>query len=169
MHCEQWRPVVGYLGLYEVSSEGRVRSCKRRLKPLAQVKNKRGYLQVNIYRDGQVRNFLVHRLVARSFIGEIPEGWQVNHKNGRKKDNRVENLELCTPEQNRKHAWELGLCRPKRGEANPKAKLTEDDVRAIRRLRAQGVTARKVGDKFGVTERTVYSIEHRRSWTHLDD
>jgi hypothetical protein len=135
---------------------------------LALVVNKRGYVQCNLYRQGRVKNFLVHRLVARAFIGKIPLGLQVNHRNCEKTDNRVENLELVTGEQNRQHAREKGLVKPLHGSANPNAKLIEDDVRAIRRLRAEGVTARAVADLFGVTERLVYGIQHRRTWTHLD-
>jgi hypothetical protein len=85
-----------------------------------------------------------------------------------KRDNRVENLELVTAEENREHARERGLIRSKRGEANPKAKLSDDDVRAIRRMRAQGITARKLALRFDVTERVIYSIQHRKSWTHIE-
>jgi len=166
MELETWHPLPGYGGLYEVSDIGRVWSCRKR-KTLSLVVNKRGYVQCNLYRDGRVKNHMVHRLVALAFFGKIPSGLQVNHKNGVKTDNRVENLELVTPEQNRQQARDKGLVQSRKGEANPAAKLTEDDVRAIRRLRAEGVTAIKVAQRFGVTERVVFRIQHRKSWTHL--
>src|ERR1043166_4425627 len=102
MSVETWRPVPGYGGLYEVSDMGRVKSCRKR-KLLALVVNKRGYVQCNFYRQKLVKNYLVHRLVAMTFIGSIPVGMQVNHKNGVKTDNRLENLELVTPERNLRH------------------------------------------------------------------
>jgi hypothetical protein len=84
-----------------------------------------------------------------------------------KSDNRVENLELLTAEANRQHARDRGLVKPMKGTANPMAKLTEDNVRAIRRLRAAGATARKIALLFDITERTVYQIEHRKAWRHI--
>jgi HNH endonuclease/NUMOD4 motif len=165
---ETWRPVAGFEGRYEVSGTGRVRSC-RRGKLLALVRNRRGYMQCNLYPGGgRVKNVLHHRLVARAFLGAVPPGWQVNHKNGVKNDNRVENVELVTRAQNLQHARDRGLFRPQKGEANIRAKLTDEQVREIRRLRAQRVTAREVAERFGVTERTVFAIQHRKSWTHLD-
>src|SRR3954454_21758741 len=142
MDIETWRPVPGYEGLYEVSDRGRVKSF-RRGKLLALVVNKRGYVQCNLYKRGRVKNFLVHRLVSLAFFGKIPVGIQVNHKDCDKENNRLENLELVTAEQNRQHARDSGRVKPLCGMANPQAKLTDEDVRAIRRLRARGVTAKK--------------------------
>jgi hypothetical protein len=164
---EAWLPVPGYEGLYEVSDRGRVKSCRRR-RLLALVVNKRGYVQCNLYKGGRVKNFLVHRLVVRAFIGPIRGGLQVNHKNTVKTDNRVENLELVTAERNRQHAREKGLVKPLKGEANPRAKLTEAEVRTIRQLRAEGVTIRELAEQFSVTERTISKIVHRRAWAHVE-
>jgi hypothetical protein len=166
MKSEQWKTVPGYVGRYAVSNIGRVKSLKMR-KPLSLVRNKRGYVAVNLYKNGRVRNFTVHRLVAAAFIGEIPEGYHVNHKNGVKTDNRVTNLEIVTPEENRRHAVETGLTKYRRGSENENAKLTEDDVLEIRRMRAEGVVARKVAILFDITERHVLAIQHRLSWAHL--
>ena len=134
MQNDYWRAVPGYPN-YQVSRRGEVRSVKRD-KLLSQVENKRGYLLVNLYRDGKPKNFLVHRLVATAFIGVIPPGWQVNHRDGDKGNNDLGNLEIVTSEQNRRHAVENGLMR--RGEANPKARLKENDVREVRRRREAG-------------------------------
>src|SRR5689334_12003525 len=77
---DAWRPVAGYPN-YQVSCRGEVMSLVRN-RLLAQAHGKRGYLLVNLYRDGKPTNALVHRLVAAAFIGVIPDGWQVNHKDG---------------------------------------------------------------------------------------
>lgn len=100
---EIWKPVPGYGGEYEISSTGRFRSGKKG--PLKTTDNGKGYLYVRI---GKHYRTYVHRLVAEVFIGD-PTGLDINHKNGVKHDNRVENLELLTHSQNLKHAYAEGL------------------------------------------------------------
>lgn len=125
---EVWKPVVGYEGMYDVSNLGRVRSVARlrrgknggvvpvpeRIMKLRTHKcrtestRQRPYQDVHL-RDGGPREkpgklFLVHRLVAEAFIGEIPDGYQVDHINGIHADNRVENLRIVSPEEHwRRH------------------------------------------------------------------
>lgn len=159
-----WQNVPGYPN-YQVSRDGQVRSLTRN-KLLSQVKNKRGYRLVNLYREGRPRNFLVHRLVATAFIAAIPLGWEVNHKDGNKDNNGVDNLEIVTPEQNRLHAKQYGLIR--RGERNPRAKMTEAQVRDIRRRRAEGETVMKLAREYDLGERAIYLICGRETWRHLD-
>jgi hypothetical protein len=164
MRDDIWRNVPGYPN-YQVSRDGQVRSLTRH-KPLAQAENKRGYHLVNLYRDGRPKNFLVHRLVAAAFLAVIPEGWEVNHKDGNKHNNHLENLEIVTPEQNRLHAKRHGLIR--RGERNPRAKLTESQVRDIRRRRAEGESVTLLARRYEVCERAVYLICRRETWRDLD-
>ena len=126
----------------------------------------RGYLLVNLYRDGKPRNFLVHRLVAMAFLGGIPRGMQVNHKDGDKKNNRLENLEVVTQEENRAHAMRTGLL--VRGEDNPGSRLTDEKVRAVRKLRDEGVRVQEIAYQFGVSEATIYNACRRRTWKHVE-
>lgn len=95
---EIWKPVLDYIGLYEVSNLGRVRSLKYgKIRILKPVKTKDCYLRVGLRKDGKQKWFLVHRLVWEAFNGEIPEGMEVNHINEIKTDNRYpENLNLLT-------------------------------------------------------------------------
>ena len=103
MSEEIWKPVVGYEGLYEVSSEGRVRSLnyKRQYRIQVLVQNySRKYPYVILCKDGKIKTRLVHLLVWEAFNGTIPKGMQVNHINEIKTDNRLENLNLMTPKEN---------------------------------------------------------------------
>lgn len=98
---EAWKDIKGYEGSYQVSDQGRVRSLDRlnsagkRTKGIIrrQIKNKNGYLYVNLCRSGKSSNCPVHRLVASAFIPNPDNKYTVNHKNENKEDNRVENLE----------------------------------------------------------------------------
>lgn len=112
MKKEIWKSVLGYFGLYEASNWGRIRSLDhwkdngkggyihkgRILKP---GKKKNGYLYVRLSKNGITKNFYVHRLVYEAFNGAIPDGYEVNHINEIKTDNRYpENLNLLTPKEN---------------------------------------------------------------------
>jgi len=113
---EAWRPVVGYEPLYAVSDKGRVKRVatgkgSREGHVLRPALNHKGYPMVGLSKAGKLRAFAVHTLVALAFLGPRPEGLQINHKNGRKNDNRVENLEYVTPRENIRHAIRLGLIR----------------------------------------------------------
>jgi hypothetical protein len=125
-----------------------------------------GYRQVNLYLYGQVKHFYVHRLVADAFLGRIPAGFEVNHKDGNKDNNGVDNLEIFTSEANLQHAREHGLI-PMRGEASHLAKLTEREVREIRLARANGERAAAVAARFGICERSVYGIWAKSTWKHV--
>ena len=104
---EEWRPVVGYEGLYEVSNTGRVRSLDMYVKSrygnyrlhkgkvLSPAKDKNGYLKVNLCYNGKDKIIRVHRLVTEAFIPNPDNLPEVNHKDEDKTNNRVENLEWC--------------------------------------------------------------------------
>ena len=94
---EQWRPIDGYGGLYQVSDLGRVRSKKYgRWKVLRPRKTNKGYLTVGLFKDGKKNTVSVHRLVADAFIeNENLLNTEINHKDENKENNRVSNLEWC--------------------------------------------------------------------------
>lgn len=126
---EIWKDIEGYEGDYQASSEGRIKSLSRFYyekggikQPipeaiLKQTLNKKGYMYITLRKDCLPKTFRVHRLVAAAFIQNIDAKPQVNHKNGIKSDNRVENLEWCNNSENQIHSIRTGL-RTKRSPQN---------------------------------------------------
>ena len=99
---EIWKPVVGYEGLYEVSSFGRVRSSnyQNKNKILKYDFVRSGYLRVTLCKNGKTKHYLVHRLVAIAFLSNPENLPQVNHRDEDKQNNHVDNLEWCSAKYN---------------------------------------------------------------------
>lgn len=115
-----WRQVPGYEGLYEVSSDGRVRSVehvtngvRKPSKELAvKVYKSHRYARVRLYKNMKSRDWMVHRLVAMAFVPNPDNKPQVNHIDGNKLNNKADNLEWCTQAENNRHAIDTGLQNP---------------------------------------------------------
>lgn len=151
----EWRPVPGYEGLYSVSSLGEIFSKRsgsnRRLQ-----RRKDGYLAVELSDSGTKRQFLVHTIVARAFIGPWPDGAQVvAHRDGVRDNNVPTNLRYDTHAGN--HADKLVHGTHYCGERHWNAKLTDAQVVEIRR--APGPIA-AIADKYGIAQSAVSKIKH---------
>ena len=146
-------------GLYHRSKGGYVKTRPVRLK--AHIKTS-GYLGVILSRIGsKPKNFRVHQIIALAFIGPVPDGKQVDHVDGNKRNNRPENLRYVTPQENSIAKFEQGTANI--GVKNGRAKLTESDVRMIRSRHAELGTAFFVR-KHEVTKETIYHILKRIIW-----
>jgi len=136
-------------------------------KRISQRLNHDGYPVCCLKVGKRSRPQLVHRLVASAFLGPVPDGLEVNHKDGIKHNNHVSNLEYVTRGQNIHHAFVLGLqaARDLRGSRNPQSKLTERQVTEIHRLSGQQ-TQTSIARMFSVSDAEISHILHGKRWSH---
>lgn len=171
----KWAGIPGYSGLYEISDEGAVfriathgqspKPIRRQVRPHRRNK----YLAFDLNRDDARQREYAHRLVWIAFVGPIPEGLEINHIDGDRDNNRLENLELVTRSGNMAHCFQHlnpSLNRVK-GIAHHKSRLTPEKVIEIRRLRADGVERCEVAVAFGVSRNAIRLIEIGKNWKHL--
>jgi predicted XRE-type DNA-binding protein len=171
---EEWRDVVGYEGYYMVSNIGNVKSIDRLItfvrnnkeqtslkqgKPLNPVPDpKNGYPTVCLAKEHNNRATFVHVIVAKAFVPNPYNKPFVNHIDGVKANNRVENLEWVTAKENTEHAFRIGLI--KSGEEANHAKITDVQVDEIRQLLKQNeYSQEQIGAMYGVHQGTISRIK----------
>lgn len=166
---EQWK-IVPFAPAYEVSDQGSIRRVapsvrKRIYAPIKGSFTYQGYRSVTLRVDSKrLKPRFMHRIIMEAFCG--PSDLPVNHKNGLKHDNRLENLEYVTAAQNRQHAMDVLDAYPK-GALHPNSKLTESDIIEIFRLRKTGATTFFIAEVYGVTPENIQSILKRATWKHV--
>lgn len=166
---EFWRPVVGYEKVYAISNYGRVmriaegiNTYKGRI--LKSKKHTGGYYVVGFPMPSRhPKQFKVHKLVANAFLGES-NGLEVNHIDGDKSNNHLENLEYVTSSENQKHAFRMGLQKPMKAEDCPAAKLTWEKVKEIRSLHSNGESIASIARRFNIGHHTAWCIIKHRTW-----
>lgn len=154
------RPVPGFDGYY-ATSDGRVFSvCE-----MKRFLHNDGYYRITTFAKRLRRRAGVHTLVALAFVGEPPPGKRLvcRHLDGNRQNNRPDNLAWGTVKENGEDASRHGTLK---GSRNPTARLTEDDVREIRR-RWPGETQKALGEAFGVSKATIEAVTSRRNWKHV--
>ena len=103
---EVWRDIPGYEGYYQASNLGNIKSLPKKYKPLGRIlkpQQRNNYLIVSLSRDGKSKSQSVHRIIMKTFKGE--SNLTVNHIDGNKHNNKLENLEYCTPRDNSRHVF----------------------------------------------------------------
>ncbi len=160
-YIAQWKTIEGHPD-YEVSDTGQVRRIRtvqgspegRILRPKA----RGGYLRARLRVAGRDQLKSIHRLVAVAFIPNPQAKPCVNHLDGNKENNRVDNLEWCTHKENSRHASTMGLLSDRRGENHPNAKLSNAQVREIKALCQKGAKKSRIAARFGTTPSNVRMI-----------
>ena len=164
---EEWRPVVGHEGWYEISSLGRARSLRNRYgNPRVKMLTawlRLGYPTVSIRGLDRSRPVSVHRLVAAAFLGPCPRGHEVNHKDFDRANPTLTNLEYVTHSENNRHAFQHGR-RPVVGERVGASKLTDAAVREIRQTTGTNV---EIARRFGVHPVTILRARKGEQWRHI--
>ena len=160
---EIWKYINGYEGLYEISNKGRVRNAEGRILK-ARTQNK-GYFYVTLHSNHKERKFTIHRLIAEAFIPKINGFNQVNHINGNKKDNSVENLEWCNQRLNYNHGMQKFLY--SHNENHYFAKLTNEQVKTIPTLFKIGFTRTTISRILNVNVSSIEAIEKGISYREL--
>jgi hypothetical protein len=165
---EEWRPVLGYEGVYEISSQGQVRRVlatqgARAGQVLRRSVDGRGYHYVELTYGGKAtrKRRPVHQLVAEAFIGEGASGQEVNHEDGDPRNNRPGNLTWGTHTDNMRHAARIGRLGKReyaRGERHHRSKLTDEERAEIRALRGK---TRQVdlAARFGISQAHVSLVQ----------
>lgn len=171
---KKWKPIFGYEGWYSVSNIGNVRRDKggqnrtyagRLLKPFL---NPKGYPVVDLHKRNRGEKFLVHQLVAYTFLGPCPEKKEINHKDSNRANPELSNLEYVTRSENTLHAYRNGRGPNNRGSKSGMAKLTEAKVLYIRIMYRLGLSTRiKLAKKFNMDRSTISDIIRRKSWRYI--
>lgn len=186
---EIWRDVVGYEGLYQISSNGRIKRLHQDqrhrcglFRILKQKINKNGYHSIGLYKNKNRKDFLVHRLVLRAFIGQCPKKMESCHNDGNAGNNFIGNLRYDTRSNNAldrtKHGratnpiWFIGSC----GDKSPVSKLSEEQVVEIKKLLGYTLknkhnkifTLKEIAKQYGVSITTISDIKNKKIWKHIN-
>lgn len=174
---KEWKDVKGYEGFYQISNSGIVKSlggwcgtAKRKEKIRSTSLTHDGYVKVRLIHQGKDKTMRVHRLVAEAFIPNPENKDTVNHIDGNKQNNIVSNLEWANRTEQMIHAYKLGLKTSRIGSKNSNAKLTDEQVREIRKLyvpqsKEFGTVA--LGKKYGVTNRVIGLIVNGKAYKNV--
>jgi hypothetical protein len=175
---EIWKDIEKFNSEYQVSNIGRIRSKEAiiirsngklytRVSKVLKQSLDQGYLKGSVSIDKKMIPYRIHRLVAECFL-ENPNNYkEVNHINGIKHDNRVENLEWCSRSENMIHAVKTGLLLVTRGSQRTQAKMNEETVLNIHELRKKGFQRKDILKELGITIHMYKGVISNNSWKHV--
>lgn len=170
---EIYKDILGFEGLYQISNLGKVKSCLKQVfrrnryctqyeKVMKNSLTKKGYHRIELCKDGKSRFYLVHKLVARMFLGECSENMQIRHLDGNKINNNLENLKYGTAKENSDdkiiHGTKI------RGSKVGTSKLKDEDIINIRELNKKGISQGELAKIYKVTQPAISYIISKRNW-----
>ena len=177
---EVWKDVIGYERCYQISSLGRLKRKEKKIVNKGNIhtlreriinpyRDKKGYLVYRLKCDnGKIKRYFAHRLVAIHFISNPENKPEVNHIDGNKENNCVNNLEWVTTRENINHAVENSLRGDFKGESNGYSKLTDGDVIKIKTmLLNNNLKQAEIAKIFNVSPSTISLIKRGKIWTHI--
>lgn len=163
---ENWKPVVGYEGIYEVSDQGRI----KRVRPynstiaghiLLSRRNRCGYSQISLSKNSSAKTKTIHRAVAEAFIPNPENKREVNHRDGNKENNLLSNLEWVTSSENQLHSYNYLGKKVPTGSVRSDSKFTQQDVRRIR-MASELITQQEIANIFKTGQSHINMIVNRR-------
>lgn len=177
---EIWKNIPKYEN-YKISNFGNVKRLARKIikkgtnktviisEKLLNQRNSKGYQVVSLRNCDGRKTLKVHRLVLLTFKPNKNECLQqCNHIDGNKRNNHLDNLEWCTPSQNKKHAFKIGLQKPVIGENHGMAKLKSNDISEIRELyKTNKYYQKQIAEMFGISQQQVSNIVSYKKWSWL--
>lgn len=172
---EIWKPLKDYEGLYEISNMGNFKSLPKKgsskilLMKSRHVDISTGYIAIQLHKNNKMLTKRIHRLVASTFIPNPNNYPVVNHIDGNKKNNQVDNLEWCTYSENSLHAINSGLSKPIWGEKHPQAKLSNKDLDKIKELFSEGRTNKEIAQLFNIGAPHISKIRNNKRRGHESD
>ena len=151
--------------LYTITSDGEIYSDNSG-KMKTRNKGNTTYQIINLMREnGKKKTFRLHRLVLMAFNPiENMDKLEVNHKDGDKTNNKLENLEWCTSSENQTHAFRTGLQQARRGQQSNFSKLTKEEIEDILKMRERGMLQREIAEKIGCTRSNISYILSNKTW-----
>lgn len=180
---EIWVDVSGYEGLYKVSNTGKVKSLQREVQIISKNNNifnksypskvlksyitSKGYELVKLCKDGIVKSYSVHRLIALNFLSNDKNLPEINHIDGNKLNNNLYNLEWVSPSDNQKHAFVIGLQKPNKGQNNGQSRSTDTEILFLHYWRSLGCTIKELSTLFGYSKNHTSDLLNFRKWSHL--
>jgi len=159
---EVWKTIIDN-DYYQISNLGRVKSIERKVphstcgyvsvreRMLKPATDSKGYQRVALAKNKKLKTYKVHRLVAEAFISNDECKPQVNHINGIKTDNTVENLEWCTNQENAQHAANTGLWKYKKGHEHHRSALNESQIYRLIAMKNAGYLNKVIAKRFDIS------------------
>lgn len=177
LELEVWKDIKDFEGIYQISNHAKVKRLSRPIshwrgnmrnlpeKIIKQMTTTNGYLKVHLHKEGKMRTFSVHRLVLSHFVPNYDNLPTVNHIDGNKQNNNLDNLEWASLSRNAKNAYDIGLNRPNMGSKHNNSKVTEANVLFIRN--SKQLSNKKLAEMFGITDSNITAIKKRKTWNHI--